>query len=249
MNRILGIINSRRKIFMKIVIPLAALALSLFSCAQSENISTDSSSETSIDLRTVAALLDSIDEVDQKYREEMDPIVEEFGWDSDEARSLIDRMAQADSSNLVIVERILDEHGWLGPNEIGLNPNTTLFLVIQHAGLKTQEKYFPMITQAVEDGKAEASSLALLTDRIKSSKGELQVYGSQLGPDPETGELFVFPLIDPENVNKRREEVGLSKLETYLSTWNLEWDAEEHKKQMPKLMKLLDMYSKAVRDS
>ena len=44
----------------------------------------------------------------------------------------------------------------------------------------------------------------------------------------ETGEYFVSPLIDPENVDKRRAEVGLGPIADYISNWNMTWDVKKH---------------------
>ena len=148
------------------------------------------------------------------------------------------KINEVDASNLVIVEDILAKHGWLSAEQVGGRANSTLFLVIQHSNQDIQEKYLPMMRQAVKDGNANASSLALLEDRIGLGKGELQVYGSQVGTNPETQELYVLPLIDPDNVNQRRAEVGLGSIEDYISNWDLKWDAEEYKKNLPAYLEL-----------
>jgi hypothetical protein len=59
----------------------------------------------------------------------------------------------------------LDKYGWLGADVVGGQGNSTLFLVIQHSDQATQEKYLPMMREAVKNGKAQGSSLALLEDR------------------------------------------------------------------------------------
>ena len=53
-------------------------------------------------------------------------------------------------------------------------------------------------------------------DILMIRQGELQIYGSQLWEDQKTGEYYVAPLIDPDNVDKRRAEVGLGKLSDYI---------------------------------
>ena len=49
--------------------------------------------------------------------------------------------------------------------------------------------------------------------------------------DEETEEYYVSPLIDPENVNKRRAEVGLGPIEEYITNWGMTWDLEKHKEK------------------
>jgi len=114
---------------------------------------------------------------------------------------------EKDSVNLIKVKKILDERGWLGPDVIGNQGNQTWFLVIQHAGIEAQEAYLPMMREAVKNGNARASSFALLEDRVALKKGGKQIYGSQIGRDQETGEYYILPLIDPDNVDSRRAEV------------------------------------------
>ena len=189
------------------------------------------------DLQSIGLLLDSINIQDQKYRDELDGISEKYGWNSKEMMKHWDKIRVVDRSNLRVVEKILSDHGWLSSEQIGSTANSTLFLVIQHADQKSQEKYLPMMREAVKNGMAESRSLALLEDRVALGKGELQIYGSQIGTDQKTGELFVLPLMDPETVNERRAEVGLGPIEDYISRWDLEWDLEAYKKELPELIK------------
>ncbi len=186
-----------------------------------------------VDFSSISSVLDSINTEDQKYRAEIDSIAKEYGMQSQEMMSHWNKINQVDSSNLVLVEEILEQHGWLSTEQIGKKANRTLFLVIQHADQKTQEKYLPMMRQAVKVGNASSKSLALLEDRVLLRKGELQLYGSQIGRDQETGEMYVLPLFDPEKVNERRAEVGLGTIEDYISRWKIEWDVEEYKKKLP----------------
>ena len=182
--------------------------------------------------KPLVALLDTILTEDQKYRQQIDEIEEKYGRESSEMEAHWELINKTDSINLIKVKQILDERGWLGADVIGSQGNSTLFLVIQHADLETQEKYLPMMREAVKKGNAYGWDLALLEDRVALRKGEKQIYGSQIGRDPETGEFFVSPLIDPENVNQRRAEVGLGTIEDYISNWNMTWNVEEHKKKV-----------------
>lgn len=165
--------------------------------------------------------LDSIYTEDQMSRVRMDTIQKQYGFDSKEMKSLISTMNEKDSVNLIKVKSILDQYGWLGPDVIGGQGNTTLFLVIQHADLKTQEKYLPMMREAVKNGKAEGSQLALLIDRVEMYNGRPQIYGSQL--NGENGKYKFYEILDEANVNKRRAEVGLEPLEEYAKGFNIDY--------------------------
>ena len=185
--------------------------------------------------KPLVSILDTIYKEDQTYRRQIKGIEEKYGRESVEMKAHWKLIAEKDSINLIKVQKILDERGWLGTDLIGNQGNSTLFLVIQHSPLAVQEKYLPMMREAVKKGNTRASSLALLEDRVALRKGEKQIFGSQIGRDQVTGEYYVSPLIDPDNVDKRRNDVGLGKLENYISHWGMIWNVEEYKKQLPEI--------------
>ena len=173
--------------------------------------------------RPLISQLDSVYTEDQKYRLMISDIEKKYGYESKEMRELWRTMHKKDSINLIIVTSILDKFGWLGADVVGAQGNATLFLVIQHSDLKTQEKYLPMMRDAVKNGKAPGSSLALLEDRVALGQGRKQIYGSQIHRDPPTGKYFVGPIEDEPNVNKRRAAVGLEPLEDYVKLWGIDY--------------------------
>jgi hypothetical protein len=185
--------------------------------------------------KPLASILEAIYQDDQTYRQQVGEVEEKYGRESDEMKAHWKLISEKDSVNLIKVKKILDERGWLGPKIIGNEGNSTLFLVIQHADLETQEKYLPMMREAVSKENAKASSLALLEDRVALRKGQKQIYGSQIGRDQETGEYYVLPLIDPDNVDQRRAKVGLGTIQDYISNWEMTWDVEAYKKKLPEI--------------
>ena len=186
--------------------------------------------------KTLVATLDSIFNYDQNGRQQLKEVEAIYGVDSKELKAHWKMISEKDSINLIKVKTILDTRGWLGEDVVGEQGNTTLFLVIQHSDIKTQEHYLPMMRQAVKNGKAKGSSLALLEDRVALRQGRMQIYGSQINRDIKTQSFYVSPLEDPDNVDKRRAEVGLQPLAEYLLNWNLVWDAEQYKKDLPGIM-------------
>ena len=185
--------------------------------------------------RPLVAILDTILQEDQDLRNQISDVEKKYGRDSDEMQAHWQTINLKDSINLIKIQRILDERGWLGQDVIGAQGNMTLFLVIQHSPIEIQEKYLPMMREAVKKNNAQPSSLALLEDRVALRTGKRQIYGSQIGRDKETGEPYVSPIEDPENVDKRRAEVGLGTLADYISNWNITWDVEKHKAMTEKL--------------
>lgn len=185
--------------------------------------------------KPLKARLLAIYEDDQVIRQQFISAQTEFGHESKQVDSLGKIMMYKDSLNLIAVTKILDTYGWVGADKVGGQANQTLFLVIQHADLETQQKYLPMMREAVKNKKAGSSALALLEDRVALGEGKRQIYGSQIGYDKETKKSFVLPLEDPANVDIRRATVGLGPLSDYVKRWNITWNAEEYKKQLPEI--------------
>lgn len=192
-------------------------------------------SEKNLD-KELAAILDSVYYYDQYGRKQIKEVEAKYGLDSEQYKVLWKIIVEKDSLNLIAVKNILDTRGWLGEDVVGERGNSALFLVIQHAEISTQEKYLPMMREAVRNGKANAASLALLEDRVALRQGKKQIYGSQVNRDLKTNYYYVAPLDDPDNVDKRRAEVGLQPLSAYLLNWDIKWDVEKYKKDLPVIM-------------
>ncbi len=154
---------------------------------------------------------------------------QKYGQDSKEVDELWKAIELHDSLNEIEVVAILEKYGWPSTAMVGEEGTETVFLVIQHAPLKMQDKYLPVIREAVKKGNAKASSLALLEDRVAIRHGGRQIYGTQV-----FGE-YPLPMIDPDNVDKRRATVGLGPLASYLQNWGITWNATDYKKQMPEI--------------
>jgi hypothetical protein len=162
--------------------------------------------------KALASALDSIYYADQNGRMKIDSIEKQYGPRSAEMMALWEDIQYHDSINVIRVTALLDTYGWPGKDEVGETAASAVFLVIQHADLKVQEKYLPLMREAVKQKK--------------------QIYGSQLSGDG-SGTYQIDPLEDPRNVDKRRAAVGLGPLADYLKRWNIVWDAEEYIKNAP----------------
>ena len=177
---------------------------------------------------------------DQDSRSQYTNAQKKYGYKGKVLDSLMNIVVVKDSLNLIKMVKILDKRGWVGTDIVGETANQTLFLVIQHSDLAIQQKYLPMMREAVKKGNANASSLALLEDRIGLREGRKQIYGSQIGTNPTTKTQFVLPLQDPDNVDKRRAEVGLGTISDYVAKWNIVWDVEKYKKELPEMEAMLN---------
>ncbi|MEL6638541.1 MAG: DUF6624 domain-containing protein, partial [Bacteroidota bacterium] len=126
-----------------------------------------------------------------------------------------------DSLNLISITDIIDQNGWPGKKKVGAAGNMTVWLIIQHADISTQEKYLPILEESVLQGESQAKHLAMLQDRILMRKGLKQKYGSQVRRNRDTNQYEIYPIEDVEDVDKRREAIGLAPMDEYLQRWKL----------------------------
>jgi len=148
--------------------------------------------------------LDSVMVLDQKYRADYDPET----WKLQEA---------IDSSNTAFIETIFKTHGYPGKTLVGESTQSVAWYVIQHSN-KIPE-YLPLMKEAAQKGELPMSNVAMMEDRYLMGKGEMQIYGTQgssyaIGTPQEVS--FIWPIENPEEVNKRRKEVGFDEtIEVY----------------------------------
>lgn len=172
--------------------------------------------------------MDSIFQEDQKLRLEFMNL-RNNGAPQMQLDSLLEVLRQKDQANLRFVTSLIEKHGWLGPQEIGLQGAQALFLVIQHADLSTQKKYYPLMLKAEQEGKMLSSNVAILEDRIAVREGRPQIYGSQGFFDDQHKKTLIYPLVDPENIDMLRTARGLPVMKDYMPTWSL----DDYKSYLP----------------
>jgi hypothetical protein len=171
-------------------------------------LTTKAFSQNSVDTLAVKKQLELIFNRDQKTR---------TSSDSADYRPYID------SCNLAAIEILIEKYGWMGRSFVGEQGNSTVFLVIQHADLATQLKYFPLLEESVKKGESHLSNMALMKDRILMRQDKKQIYGSQVVFNKETGAQEFYPIEDEINVNKRRYEIGMQPLEDYAKLFGIEY--------------------------
>jgi len=184
--------------------------------------------EKNID-KNLQSSLDTIYDNDQKFRRSSAKMNKDFGRDSKEAKEEWKKVLYNDSLNLIKIKDFIKKNGWVGPRKAGFRSSLAIYLVIQHADLKTQQKYYPIMKKAVSKGDARPQDLAFMEDRILLRRGKEQIYGSQLRTIKEKdGKTYPIRLSDPEHVDERRFRVGLESMSEYLSPDK--WDPIEYLK-------------------
>ena len=175
------------------------------------------------DLSPLVKELEEILESDQSLRVAIREKEESEGVDSAAVSELWKRQAELDAQNIKRLREIVATHRWPRISVVGEKAAMAAFLVVQHAEPAEQAEFLPMLRAEAERGEVKRSSLALLEDRVRTSNGQPQIYGSQLRRNPDTGKLEFLPIEDAENVNVRRAEVGLESIEQYARRFGLEY--------------------------
>lgn len=112
----------------------------------------------------------------------------------------IDKQQLIDEKNIRIIDSLYQVYEtYIGKTLVGEKYRVAMKIIIQHADLEHQEKYLPIVHQAVKDGEVFASSLKYLIDRIYNRKYGYQIFGTQSGTY----------LADDETIQKVKNEFGL----------------------------------------
>lgn len=159
----------------------------------------------------------------------------------------LDSLAQQkklDSINQAIVTGFLDRYGYPGKYQASSTGVYTIFIVIQHAPVETQEKYYPVFIDAYKKNNLPAISLALLEDRINMLRHRKQYYGTQHA-NYENEKSYLYPVVNPDSINawrkaigaKDKNGVGYTIEKEYKENYKEEWNIEQYKKDLPGLIK------------
>jgi hypothetical protein len=126
------------------------------------------------------------------------------------------RCARVDVGNADRLRAIIDEHGWPGKSLVGEEGAMHAWLLAQHADrqLDFQRRALSLLAVAVERSEATSRQLAYLTDRVRMNEGREQLYGTQIA-DVEDGRAVPWPVESPDQLDERRERIGLEPFAEY----------------------------------
>lgn len=130
-------------------------------------------------------------------------------------RALLEEMTRIDQDNTTWAKSILAKHGWPGYDLAGKDGSGSFFLLIQHADTDPafQKHALELMKAAVGRRQASAGQLAYLTDRVLTSEGKPQRYGTQF--TRVDGKLAPTPIEDAAHVDARRLELGMPTMAEY----------------------------------
>lgn len=113
------------------------------------------------------------------------------------------------------LKEIISVYGWPGTQLVGLEGENSFWLLVQHQDhdLEFQKQCLALLKEAVEKQDAQLRHYAYLLDRVRKNENLPQVYGTQW--DFKEGQISLYPVESPENLNQLRLEAGLNSIEEY----------------------------------
>jgi len=126
-------------------------------------------------------------------------------------------VAGVDTKNLEIVVSAISKCGWT-PKHM-----QKVWKVLSNSPPEVLSYYYEDLVAFSNKGNLSYSSIALMRDRMLNRHGYKQLYGTQI----LSGQLY--KLEDPDNVNVRRQKMGMGKLEDHLKIWGLDFESEKER--------------------
>lgn len=172
--------------------------------------------------RALSARIDSLKTEDQKYRNRLTELKNMSIPDEAEIKQAQEAILKTDSLNLIQVKRIFRQYGYPGSDLVGKQSAHNFWLIIQHCDQDPafQEEVLGAMKQEVEKGTVSGWAYAYLTDRVLVNQDKPQVYGTQMRLNRDSTSYEPKPLIEPDKVDDRRGEMGLSPIAFYIETMN-----------------------------
>lgn len=129
---------------------------------------------------------------------------------------LVRGMQSADAENTGRLRQIVRTYGWPTFDLVGTKAGNDAWLLVQHADHdpKFQRECLNLMEPLVGKGQVGRQNFAYLTDRVLLAEGKKQIYGTQF-TQLKDGSWEPRPLEDPDNVDKRRSEMGMPTMAEY----------------------------------
>lgn len=161
---------------------------------------------------------------DQLFYSEIKRIEKKEGIKSKAVDSLFSIKRAINEENQKTLDSILVKSGFPRLTKVGYQASHGAFLIVQHAALDYQTKLFDTLIDLAKVNEIDKQSFCMYLDRVYIDNNKPQLYGTQIGID-SLGYNFLFPVEDPENLDKRRQEMDLVPMEMYLQFFTFRPDS------------------------
>lgn len=180
----------------------------------------------------IESILKAVLENDQKYRNEIHSLMQATSHliSDIEAHQSIEQLWQQqktlDKQNQAVISELLSKYGWPERKWFkSTQAKQIIFLVIQHAPVEYQQRYFPILVEASERGDIPKGAVAIIHDKILISRGEKQRYGTQIKMN-DSGEAEFYPIEDEPSLALRRKVVSLPPIAEYAKLFGVKYDIQ-----------------------
>ena len=176
-----------------------------------------------VKLPQVAKRIDLMIQQDQSVaKRHIDLMNQNIKSDSPEMKSLMDEWKMVGDSNKILLKTLFKENGFLGYDEVGEQSSHNFMQMVQRMDYDStfQREVLVAMRKQIEKINASPIEFAYLTDRVNLSQGRPQIYGTQLKINEKGTSYEPKMVIDPQNLNKRRAEIGLGTIEEAISVMN-----------------------------
>ena len=164
-----------------------------------ENLETDNSFQGDINALSEEILV--MAQADQEMRRRWEKTGE---WDM-----LID------AKNTKRLKEIIADIGWPVISKVGGEVASAAWLIVQHADREPEfQQQCLALMKKLSEGEVSKKDLAYLEDRVRVKNNLPTLYGTQFFENAE-GIFGPHQIEDIENLNKRRNEMGLEPFEDY----------------------------------
>ena len=194
-----------------------------------------------IDLR-----LHKIRNLDQSVR--LNIVKSQQRGDIDSLMFYVEQMAKIDAENQQYIAELIHKQGI--PDDLSEESYSVIFLVVDHADISYQKRYFKVLKQAAKEGKIKQAEINTLHDRILMRSNRRQLFGTQtqshtriIEGQPTPQQIcYLWPVRRARTLDKRRAEAGQApisaQIEAYrkLANYEMVWDKSLSVRKFKKMM-------------
>jgi hypothetical protein len=124
------------------------------------------------------------------------------------------KMMDADRRTADPLKTIFNRYGVPTYDMVGVQAAKNFAVMVQHQPAEFRREVLPKLKANVDVGQADPATYAQVYDRSQRDQGKNQLYGEQL--ECTSGKVLEeAPIDDEANVNLRRAELGLMRVEIY----------------------------------
>lgn len=151
---------------------------------------------------------------DQKDRLIFNKLLARANISNNTIKEEAEKIDQNDLYRINQIDSIIKIHGYPGKSLVGLKYSHYALFIIQHSQSNELIKYKNVLENAVKKGDLSKGNFALFIDRLLIGTNRRQLFGTQY--EIINGEILIFPIGNPEQLDERRINFGFIRFEDEL---------------------------------